>query len=67
MTTFMGIQGSNKECDGGRENKNETFCSVFPPEPGTEMKSYLQTATENKQSCHFCAGRLEEKKNTGTI
>lgn len=62
MTTFMGKQGSNEECNGGRENKNETFCSVFPPEPGTEMKLYLQTATENTQSRHCCAGRLEKKK-----
>lgn len=46
----------------GERIKMKHFVPFFPPEPGTEMKSYLQTATENKQSCHFCAGRLEEKK-----
>jgi len=30
MTTFMGERESHEERNGGRENKNETFCSVFP-------------------------------------
>lgn len=37
------------------------FC--FPIEQGTELKLYLQTATEDKQTSRCCTGLLEKKND----
>lgn len=50
----------------GERIKMKHFVLFSPPEPGTEMKSYLQTATEDKQSGCCCTGLLEKKKITRT-
>lgn len=67
----METRKSFNERNEGRENKNETFCSVlffflfffFPPEQGNKMKSYLQTATEDKRSGLLLGRSTTEKKN----
>lgn len=46
----------------GERIKMKHFVLFFPPGLGTEMKLYLQTATEDKQSRRCCAGLLEKKK-----
>lgn len=53
----------------GERIKMKHFVLFSPPEPGTEMKSYLQTATEDKQSGCCCTGLLEKKnyKNNNII
>lgn len=46
----------------GERIKMKYFVLFSPLEPGTEMKSYVQTATEDKQSGGGCAGLLERER-----
>lgn len=41
----------------------ETICSVFPSEPGTEIKLYLQTETQEKElGCCYSSSTLLERR-----
>lgn len=71
MTTFMRKKREKMWREKWRErefNGNILFC-FSPREPGAEIKLYLQTATEDKQSGRCCAGLLEKKnyKNNNII
>lgn len=50
-----------RDKEGERIKMKHLFC-FSPTEPGTELKLYLQTATENKQTSRCCTGLLEKKK-----
>lgn len=51
-----------RDKEGERIKMKHLFC-FSPTEPGTELKSYLQTATEDKETSRCCTGLLEKKKN----
>lgn len=49
-----------RDIEGERIKLKHLFC-FSPTEPGTELKSYLQTATEDKQTGQCCTGLLAKK------
>lgn len=50
-----------RDIEEERIKMKHLFC-FSPIEPGTELKLYLQTATEDKQTSRCCTGLLEKKK-----
>lgn len=50
-----------RDIEGERIKLKHLFC-FSPTEQGTELKLYLQTATEDKQTGQCCIGPLARKK-----